>query len=120
MTNPLTCPDELREILSWMGAELDMAELRVELVPAPEPRHCGHQVRAVMERNPDWYRELLALFPRRRRRGRDPKYTDSYYNRRNVRDAITRLLDGGSRSQMAEPLLALAGEIRERYSEEAA
>lgn len=48
MSKPLTCPAELREILSWMGAELDMTGLRVDLVPAPDPHHCGHKIRRLL------------------------------------------------------------------------
>ena len=41
-------------------AELAASALTVVLVPAPEPRHAGHCIRVVCDRNPAWYRSLFA------------------------------------------------------------
>ncbi|WP_269526509.1 hypothetical protein [Coraliomargarita parva] len=43
--------------------ELESQQLQVCLAPATEPKHEGHQVRVVMERNPPWYRRLCESFP---------------------------------------------------------
>ena len=53
-------------------AELLLQELRlnrlcVELIPAPDPRYCGHKIRAVVNRNPAWYREIYHTTPHFRR-----------------------------------------------------
>ena len=112
------CPAELNEAVKWMLHELDSTALHVGLIPAPEQRHCGHCVRVVWTRNPGWYRDLLAMFPRRRRRRRGERYTDSTVKRAHVRRALLALLQDGSRSHLAEPLLGFAKDVRENMETE--
>jgi len=107
----ILCPDDLREAVRWMLQELDASNLLVGLIPAPEQRHCGHCVRVVWSHNPGWYRELCAMFPRRRRR-RHYRYTDSTVKRNDVRRVLLGLLGDGSSSQFAEPLLGVAKDVR--------
>jgi hypothetical protein len=116
---PVVCPESLRETLSWMLVELDESGLRVELIPAPERRHEGHQVRVAVDRNPQWYRDLCAMFPRHRRR-RGDRYTDSTVKRADVRRCIELLLGRGTASQFAKPLLGLAEAEDERLRRVAA
>lgn len=58
---------ELFATLSAMHDELQSSRLDVQLAPAPDPRHQGHFIRVVCERNCDWYREFCARFPSSRR-----------------------------------------------------
>lgn len=41
---------------------VEMAEsyLDVVLIPAPEPKHCSHSIRAACNRNPKWYRNAFS------------------------------------------------------------
>lgn len=39
--------------------ELARHRLRVVLVPAPDPHFDGHKVRAVVDRNPEWYQAFV-------------------------------------------------------------
>lgn len=107
----VACPANLREAVQWMLQELDIMSLHVGLIPAPEQRHCGHCVRVVWCHNPGWYRDLCAMFPRRRRL-RNYRYTDSTVKRADVRRVLQQLLAEGSRSQFAEPLLGFAKDVR--------
>lgn len=120
MSERVVCPKHLREALAWMRDELDLERLEVTLVPAPDQRHCGHMVRAVVGQNPEWYRDLLSMFPRSRRRGRDARYTDSTLNRKDVKSVIERLLTIGTRSQIATHLVDFAEAIHTQFHEEAA
>ena len=43
--------------------ELESSHLEVVLIPAPDPRHPTHMVRAVQEQNCRWYRELCEEHP---------------------------------------------------------
>lgn len=116
MNERLTAPDDLRPALLGMLEELDLHRLEIVLLPAPESRHAVHYIRAVQCANPPWYRELCALFPRRRNRRRKPKFVDSSVKRGHVTNCIRRLLDGGSTSQLAHPLLAYARELLPHYA----
>ncbi len=106
----LVCPRDLRPAVQWMLQELDYFVLEVGLIPAPDPQHYTHCVRAVWSRNPDWYRELCAMFPRNRR-NRKSHYTDSKVKRGDVRRALVQMLREGSRSYLAEYLLSFAQQI---------
>lgn len=112
MTSLVRCPADLRESVRWMLQELDIMSLHVGLIPAPEQRHCGHCVRVVWCHNPGWYRDLCAMFPRRRHRRRRERYTDSTVKRADVRRVLQQLLVEGSRSQFAAPLLGFAKDVR--------
>jgi len=108
---PTLCPLPLRATVRAMLAELNDMRLEVALVPAPDPRHCHHQVRAVFGRNPGWYRELCAAYPRFRRI-RKERFVDPRFKRADVAETLSRLLSTGSRSYLAGPLLAVAARQR--------
>ena len=42
----------------FLSQELKNNRLKVILIPAPDPKHYGHKIRAVENTNPEWYREL--------------------------------------------------------------
>ena len=68
--------------------ELDVNWLEVCLLPAPDPQHEGHMVRAVANRNPEWYREYFGC---RRRDGLHEWYGNSANIRRRVTKALRRI-----------------------------
>ena len=51
-------PDPVQAVAQDLIHELAAHRLEVILVPAPNPRHCGHQIRMPVAHNPDWYRTL--------------------------------------------------------------
>lgn len=55
-------PREIRryyaEDADYLYKDLKSNYLEVILIPAPMPNHPTHKVRAVQNRNPEWYREL--------------------------------------------------------------
>lgn len=108
---PTLCPLTLRAALRDMLDELNCQRLEVGLIPAPEQRHMGHAVRAVFQRNPDWYRDLCAAYPRQRRI-RKARYADPRFKREDVAAVLSRLLATGTRSYLAGPLLAVAAQRR--------
>src|SRR5688572_32242163 len=57
----------LRRLAKRYLMELESAQLEVVLIPAPEPRHSTHQVRAVQEQNCEWYRQFCEEHPSNRR-----------------------------------------------------
>lgn len=57
----------MKEAYQLMYDELDSTMLEVGLAPAPDPQHCGHMIRVVMDRNPKWYRELCERYPSTRK-----------------------------------------------------
>jgi hypothetical protein len=65
----------LRRAAERMLAELDGTRLEVVLIPAPERRHTLHSIRAVQERNCDWYRDFCASFTARRKKIAAGSYT---------------------------------------------
>lgn len=116
----IICPPDLREAVEFMLQDLADSGLVVGLIPAPERTYSDWQcVRAVWGRNPGWYRELLAMFPRRRR-NRASRYTDSTVKRGHVVNVLRRMLDGGTTSFLAEPLLSFAREIKRSEAESVA
>ncbi len=42
-----------------MYEELKRNRLEVILVPAPDPKHTGHMIRAVDGQNPSWYQKIF-------------------------------------------------------------
>lgn len=50
--------EEFREEAKGLLKELEENRLTVVLIPAPEPKHISHMIRAVENNNPHWYREL--------------------------------------------------------------
>lgn len=48
--------EEERQLAASALRDLAQSALRVTLVPAPEPHFDGHKIRAVEDRNPNWYR----------------------------------------------------------------
>jgi hypothetical protein len=100
--------------LVQMLAELESHQLQVCLVPLSPSRRGyneGGMKRALMDRNPKWYRDLCLRFPSSRvRRHRKP---DTRIRRRDILRILTRLAMGlRSRSKYADELRAIAGRVK--------
>ncbi len=77
--------------LNMMLGELEQQKLEVVLLPAPDPQHQSHMIRAKENTNPEWYQILCSNYPRNRR-SRTDKYTDSYIKRDRIIKCLNRLL----------------------------
>ena len=60
MRTMIPATQEERRLAGRALQELEENFLVVSLVPAPDPRFDGHKVRAVENRNPEWYRAFVA------------------------------------------------------------
>lgn len=93
-------PPERRRCRAATDEEIEVAEtglmwletkrLKIGLVPAPIPKHRGHKIRVIEERNPSWYSRMA------QRRGF--QYTGKLKRygplRKQVTRALSRLIDG--------------------------
>ena len=86
----------MRDCFRHMIYELEYNRLEVFLVPAPEPAHVGHMVRAVENRNPDWYRDLCERYQSNRnsRKGRYKKHGDTKIKRQHILSVLRRMANG--------------------------
>jgi len=74
----------------------------VVLIPAPEPKHSTHMVRAVQEQNCDWYREFCEEHPST---GKQRKFKfQTKIKRRQTVEALNKLIEGGSETSYTEML----------------
>lgn len=64
---PVKIKPEMVATFAAMLEELESSRLVVCVAPAPDPRHTGHGVRCVFEKNAAWYRAFCAAFPSSRR-----------------------------------------------------
>lgn len=85
--------DDYINAAEYLLQTLESHNLEVSLIPAPDPRHRTHKVRAVSERNPEWYRRLCKRHPANRSKPREraPKYTDSLIRRSQVIKALKKI-----------------------------
>ncbi|OPZ65972.1 MAG: hypothetical protein BWY85_00139 [Firmicutes bacterium ADurb.Bin506] len=107
--SPLDSPSRNAATFAAMLADLSSNVLQVCLVPSRVPEvaaRCG-MIRAVISRNPLWYRKLCARYSsRRRRRSCKP---DTRIKRANVLAVLERLSRGlPSRSPYVSDLLDLS------------
>lgn len=98
----IVCPEpnsaEIRQAATAMLGDLEIYRLEVYLIPSkyPEIALRGGKIRAVYNRNPDWYQQLCALHlthrtkPRRGRRAAG----DTIIKRRNTLRALEKISKG--------------------------
>ena len=105
-----------RFVAGIMLRQLEREGLEVSLVPAPEQKHSDHQIRAVENRNPSWYRDLCAAYPsnRTRTRQRKAKFTDSLIDRRLVIRALEQISLGKNTTLYTRRVLPIV----KKYSKE--
>lgn len=110
----------LTEALELMRYELESQCLSVELVPSSVGNPDFDKIRVVTSKNPNWYRELLAMYPRSRRK-RDERYTDSLVSRKEVFRVLDLLIQSKeTKSYLREHLVEFAKDkIEEHRLEEA-
>lgn len=95
-----------RDLARLALAQMECEQLCVSLAPAPEPKHNGHQIRVVDQRNPEWYQALAAARPR------------SASIRASVFRALERIADGWvdpSPWSMAEEVLEVLGDQADEW-----
>lgn len=92
---------ELRLFAQIMIKDLEDNMLSVVLIPAPEPKHADHMIRAVESRNPKWYRLFCADFISDRKGG----HPRTYIKREHVFRALSQIASGKSDTIYAERLL---------------
>ncbi len=68
--------------------ELKTNWLEVVLIPAPEPMHEGHMIRAVANKNPEWYRKYFGGFHQSKN-----DCMDWYGSRSNIRKRVVSALE---------------------------
>lgn len=78
-----------------MFKDLENSFFEVVLIPAPDPQHSEHKVRAVRYANPLWYSKLCRTYCSIRGRGRKRmKRERTIINRTNTSRALQRMIDG--------------------------
>src|SRR5258706_14904404 len=88
----------MKRIIQWLLDELENGMHEVVLIPAPYPRHSGHQIRALQYSNAAWYSKFAAQFvncrgigPKRMRRAR------KFIKRSCCEESLRRMLAGDFR-----------------------
>lgn len=84
-----------------MLLELESGCLEVVLIPAPDPRHSGHCIRAVQYQNAAWYRKFCSLYPSSRKGFK----TRTRIKRAAAIKALERIIAGNTAGIYAERLL---------------
>lgn len=84
----------IRAEAAYLLQELRERYLRVILTPAPEPQYCGHKIRSVEQRNPQWYRDLWHTHAYRRRGKKWRTKIDSIIKRIRVQRALEHIIKG--------------------------
>ncbi len=100
-----------------MLEELQEKTLIVIPVPAPRQRFYGHKIRAVAERNPEWYRDFCRLYPKRRRRARRRSKPDTLIRRQLTIEGLRRLATGCCQGLYAGRLRSFIDQQLERERE---
>lgn len=78
-----------------MFNDLENSFFEVVLIPAPDPQHSEHKVRAVQYANPLWYSKLCGLYTSTRGKGRKRmKRPRTIINRSNTFRALNAMIDG--------------------------
>jgi len=95
-----------RQLAEEMLFELENSHFEVVLVPAPEPRHSMHQVRALQSANPAWYSRFTAQYVNCRGIGKKRMTRPrTYIVKRLTIAALKRMLDGDMNGIYAERLI---------------
>lgn len=99
--------DDIPQIAKVLRQELEANYLEVVLIPAKEPRHSGHQIRATQSQNAEWYKEFWS------RHGRGPSSNGRYnkfrslINRNRTIEALRRMEGGDLSGVYAERIIDL-------------
>ncbi len=89
-----------------MLIELEASYFEVVLIPAPDPRHSGHMIRACQYANPKWYQEFCAMYVSCRGTGRKKmRRPRTIIKRADTIAALKRIQQGQTKGIMVERLL---------------
>lgn len=84
-----------------MLRELDRGGLEVILIPAPEPIHSTHMIRAVANQNPQWFRKMCSYYMNCRGIGKKKMIRPrTNFNRRIARRALVAMIAGDNTSRI--------------------
>lgn len=87
---------QFKIMASHLLQELETYKLRVELIEAPEQRHCGHMIRFATSHNPYWWSDLYHNYESRKA----PKKTRKPHRRTS--NKLDRTLFMGSLKRISE------------------
>ena len=87
----MTYDGHVKEVAGTLLAEMDEFRLEVILVPASEPRHSGHRIRAAVNRNPAWYSNMY--------------HSHRWVRRGRTEDALRRIAKGKAVGSRFEDLV---------------
>ena len=93
--NNITITPEIKERAGMMLNELTGSRFEVVLIPAPEPKHSGHKIRAKQEGNPAWYSCFVAQYTNCRGIGRKKmKRPRTYIKKEWIVGALKNIIKG--------------------------
>ena len=78
---------EFMQEAEQMLVDMETNWLEVILTPAPDPQHEGHMIRAVANRNPEWYRKYFGY------KRRPHNLHEWYGSSTNIRLRVMKVLD---------------------------
>ena len=104
-----------------MRYELQSRRLSVELAPSriAEVAAAGGKIRVVTERNPRWYRDFCAVYPKARTRPRRRKKPDTMIRRGLTLQALADLESGRCETAYARRLLPFVRDEAKRWRQAA-
>lgn len=106
---------EERELAEEMLYELEGAYFEVVLIPAPDPQHSGHKVRALQSGNPKWYSVFCSRYMSCRGIGRKKmKRARTFIDKRRSVSSLERVSKGEVSTPYDERFIKF---IRERIEE---
>lgn len=106
----------MRKILVYMLHELERNYHEVVLIPAPEPMHSGHKIRALQYANAAWYSKFAQENVSIRGRGRKVyKRPRTFIKRTDTIDTLNRMIAGNFRGRQAERLVKFIDLFRDNH-----
>ncbi len=94
MARKIVIPLLVRQMARDMRRELITSRKLVILIPAPKPKFEGHQIRSVVEENPDWYRQFMALHTWMRTNKKGERRQQCSYDRCHILRSLARIAGG--------------------------
>lgn len=106
----------MKKILRYMLDELEGNYHEVVLIPAPDPMHSGHKVRATQYANARWYQKFNQEYVSIRGRGRKVyKRPRTYIIRGHTIKALQRMIAGNFEGVYADRLIQFVEHFRANH-----
>jgi len=100
-------------MLKFMYQDLQSNQLSCTLIPAPEVKHVGHQIRVSESQNPQWYQDICSQYP-----DMSHRRCSTVVRRADIKKYLKQLIDRGwSVSKYAADLIEIADRLEEEYRE---